>query len=1129
MRRLELLFALILFPAAALCQDATGRVLGTVIDASGAAVPDAAVTVTNAATQVTRVTRTNTEGFYQVLQVPIGAYGVTAEKAGFAKSTTAAEKLSINQSLRIDVRLEVGSTSQTVQVEGTASGVETVNSGLGGAITSRPIVDLPLNGRNVLDLMGLQAGVTEQRPSGGPTNSMYSVAGGRTDSTSYYLDGGLNNNLIDNSVVFNPNPDTIEEFRILTNNHAAEFGRNAGGIVSVVTKSGTNELHGSVFDYVRNDYFNANTFFNNRDGAPRPVLKRNQFGAAVGGPIVLPKLVNGRNRAFFMASYQGQRQSATTITSAVPVFTPAELTGDFSRSDNGLPDPAVVSFLQANPYYQSNPNSAARGIIDPAKIDSVARNYITAGLIPFAASGQVTPSGAEIRNRDEITGKTDLVITDNDRIAITLGAQRAPSTVPFGFNGGNTPGLPYTGNMRDYLANVSYTKIFSPELLNELRVVAQRANGVQAKPGVKAPTPQELRVQTTPDDATGPPLLGFADGLTVGFSPQGPTTIINNTYNFSDMITWTRGRHSLKAGFQFSPYQGNIKYDFYVNGSFFFYGPDTSVGSGNGRADFLMGLADEYFQSAAASTNIRSKWYAAFFQDEWRATKNLTPTLGVRYEYAQPKLDTAGRSFSLALGKKSTVFPNAPTGLLFPGDPCAPRGANFPDRNDWAPRFGFAWNPGGRNTTSIRGGFGVFYDILKAEDNLQYNGQAPFFGYADLLLSPSDGTGPATTMSDPFGNAGAVNPFPSRPPAQNIDFGAAGYLPFAGGGVYFVNPHLRTPYVYHYNLSVQRQVARDLVAEVSYVGSSSHKLTALIDVNPFVLGTRHRLFNTSPNNDDFSFSYLNQFDNVGSASYNSMEAGLEKRLSDVRILGKIYFKLGWTYAHNIDTTSGFRERNSSVPSYQPGLFRASSDEDLRHQVFFAGGWELPFDRVWKNGPKVLTRGWNLYPIFHWRTGFPLDVFAPLTTSRSNPGPSAAGDSANVHANVNGTVRIFDPKTQTVIGGRAGNYWFDPSVFSYSEFQAYGFDPVNNPSQRTYGTLGRNSFYGPHRTNLDLALSKRTPLWKERVNSEFRLEAFNVCNKAQFQQPSTFMTSSLFGQVSNTYAARELQLALRLTF
>ncbi len=1111
-----------------LAQESTGKILGIVTDQNGAVVPDAKITVTNVATKIARDTTTDKDGNFQVLSLPIGSYQVSAEKTGFKRSVSDQQKLLINQALRLDIKLETGSLSETVEVSADAAVIETVNPTLGQSVTSRPLVNLPLNGRNVLSLALLQPGVTEVNPGSGAAGS-FGISGGRSDSVTYLLDGGMNNNLLNNGVVMNPNPDAVAEFRILTSNYTAEYGRNGGGIVSVVTKSGTNSIHGSAFEFLRNNALNANTFFNNVDGLPREVLKRNQYGFTIGGPITIPKLIDGKDRFFFFAGFQGQKIVQTVTGEATTTYTPAELAGDFSHSnaDRTGPDAGVVAFLQANPFFQSNASLAAKGIIDPAKFNSVAKNYIKANLIPTDPNGRLITQGSATNDRDEITLRFDANTRGQDRLAVTLGGSRNPSTSPFTF--GAVPGYGISDNDRNYFANISYTSIFSATLLNEFRFTTQRRNRLQSVPIGKQPTASELGVGTTPDHPTGPPRLGFDSGLLVGFSGQGPTNLIDNTFVYSDTVSWSHGKHNWKFGAGFSPYQDNTVYDFYVNGEFDFY--LDGFGSGNDFANFLLGLPEEYFQFGEAPSDIRSKSTYAFVQDEWHIFKNLTLSLGLRYEYSQPKIDSRGRSFSLKLGQQSTVFKNAPIGVLFPGDQGAPKGANFPDKNDWAPRFGFAWDPKGNGRTSLRGGIGVFYDILKGEDNLQFNGQAPFFGYSDFLFNDLSGNPSHETnyFTAPYVAVGIPNSFPSHPPSPNIDFGASGFLPVGGGGVYYVDPHLRTPYTYQYNLSIERQLMKNLMVEAAYVGSSSHKLTSLVDANPFILGTSHRVFNAQPGTTDTSFSYLEEFRNVGTGSYNSLQLGLRKGLSETRFFGTTYFQLAYTYSHSIDTSSGFRNRNGEVPAYNSKQFRADSDFDVRQRLSFSGGWDLPFDRAWSSGPKRLTQGWSLYPIVSWRTGFPLDVFAGLSLSRTSAGPSGAGNRQLVRANLVGSgLTLFDPKTPQTFSSQVGNYYFDPANLTNTGFPTNA-QAIADPSVRTYGSLPRNSFRGPGRTNFDLGFSKSTPIFRERVKLEIKAEAFNVFNHAEFSNPVTTITDPLFGQIINTADPRILQVAAKITF
>jgi hypothetical protein len=952
----------------------------------------------------------------------------------------------------------------------------------------------------------------------------------------------------------NPNPDTIAEFKILTSDYTAEYGRNGAGVISVVTKSGSNTLHGSAFDFVRNTDFDANSFFNIIDGLPPNDLKRHQFGGTVGGPITIPHIINGKDRFFFFFGYQGQRQTETQVKSQVTTFTPAELQGNFSQAGpNGGPDPNVAAFLQANPYFASPNGNAAQAIIDPTKINPVAANYIAAGLIPTSPTGLLTSDGTDRDNNNELTGKVDFLISSKDKLSATIGGFRNPEFAPFGFNGANVPGYASLNQTNNYYLNIAYTRTFSSEKLNEFRATAQRHYFLGDKPATTLAPPSALGIGITPDLPNGPAILNWDSGLQIGFSPQGPRYEPGDTYAYSDTFTWVKGRNNWKFGGGFSAYQNNTVYDFYGDGYFFFLGPYASggIGSGNSFADFLLGIPNNLFEGPNAANDIRSKTTYAFLQDEWHVRSNLSLTLGLRYEYSTPKRDTEGRTFSIIPGDQSTRFPNAPLGLVFPGDKGAPEGVNFPDKDNFAPRIGFAWDPRNNGKTSIRGGFGIFYDVLKGEDNLQFNGAPPFYSETGPFYA-TVGPGQSTTvpyLSQPWTSGGfAASPFPSTPPTSSTDFVNAGFLPLdLSGGIYFVDPHLHTPYTYQYNLSVQHEIARNLMAEVNYVGSSSKGLTALEDINPFVLGTQNRTLNLSqsPTSEigtfcadnysaaDCPFASEPEFANVSFANYNSLEASLTKQVGDSRFFGTTYFTFAYTYAHSIDTASGFRNRTSQVPTYNIQQFRGPSDYDITHRISVSGDWDLPFDRSWASGPKWLLKGWALRPIFTWHTGFPLNVNGGFTTDPSSPGPSGAGDGylANaVFASGVTQLAIYDPKSnQSSLSGQCTSircaWYFNPN------------DLVPISSANTGYGLPRNFFRGPGLTNLDLTLAKTTQIY-ENLKAELRLDAFNVFNHTEFANPDTNIFSSTFGQIINTAdngvtnapgGPRILQVALRLAF
>jgi hypothetical protein len=1125
-------------------------VIGTVFDQQGAVVPGAKVSVINTETGAIRHTTTNPAGYFDVMALPIGMYKVSVEQQGFSKAVTQEQNLAINQSLRFDITLDVGQASQEVIVNAEVTGVETVNPTIGDSVMGSAIENLPLNGRNVLQLAQLQPGVTESNPGAG--GGGFSVSGGRTDAVTYLLDGGLNTDLLQNSVVFNPNPDAVAEFRILTSNYTAEYGRNGGGVISVVTKSGTRDLHGSVFDFLRNDALDANSFFTKRAGLPKDALKRNQYGGTLGGPMMIPGILRNRDRNFFFVSYQGQKQTQSVVQTSIPTFTPDEAKGDFSTSYNGGPDPSVEAFLAANPSYAAGP-----AIINKSKIDPVAAEYFSNELIPTSSTGILNSSEGSTDDRNELSIKLDFMPTNADKITISLGGNRVNQLLPFGDSSANVPGYDDTTKQNQYFVNAAYLKTISMSLLNDFRFTVQRSYDLNDTAVESLPTPGKLGILINPDISYGPSSLYFDNGLATGFNLNGPTTFPDTTWSYSDTLTWSKGRSNWKFGAGYSAYQDNLRYSYAADADYQFGDNGRPNSIGNQFADFLLGNTAGFEQGPSAPNNIRTKATYFFGQDELRVNNRLTLTLGLRYEYNTPKRDTLGRTDGIMPGLQSTRFAAAPAGLVFPGDKGAPEGLYFPDKRGFAPRVGFAWTPWKSGKTSIRGGAGVFFDLLNGRDNIDQNGAQPFasYEYFGFYTEPSFAPGVNSALKDPYGVSGVNNAFPT-PPASSITDWIKSFGPF---NATTDDPNIRSPHIIQYNLSLQQEIRPSLVATVSYVGSASRKLVVAKYFNPMILGTTNRILNQNQNNATIAAEcalidpatsacpFIGQFPvytNGGNAFYSGLQSSLTKQLGDTKI-GKLYFTLSYTLSHSIDNASGRANRSRFLPYYSPNAFRASSDFDVRNTIIFNSGWDLPFDRLWANGPKQLTAGWRVSPILNFRNGFPLTVNASYPSMGDNdPGSSGAGDPSLTNAlfaTGYSFVKTLKPSTSSLT-------YFDPGTFTNAQYVSVLDDPVNgvpcsqqvaghefasrdcilsNTSLRTYGTP-RNLFRGPGRTNLDLSFAKSTQIFA-RLNSELRLDAFNILNHTQFLNINTNLNGSTFGQVTTTYDPRILQLALNLKF
>jgi hypothetical protein len=1133
-------------------------------DVSHAVVVGAKVTLKNTDTNISRSVTTDKDGDYLFTLVPIGTYGLTVEQGGFSTYVRTGITLEINQNAHLDVNLKVGASNQVVEVNGNVTQVDTISATLGKVETTERILQLPLVERDTLQLGLLQAGVFAPDQDDGSGNP-YSVSGQRSESMTFLLDGADNNDFLGNNIVVDPNPDAVAEFKILTNNYTAEYGRTSGGIVNQVIKSGTNSVHGSAFEFFRNTALDASDYFLQSV----PVLRRNLFGGTVGFPIVKDKL-------FFFASYQGTRRSEGQNPGPIPVLSMAERSGDFSEL---LPNTQLYDPTTGNAYDSNQ-----------VPVDPVIANYITNYLPPpnVPNKNEFEADPVATIKEDQFIFRADYNPTNRDVISGVYIFQDSPDTYPFEIvngasTGGDVPvGSGFTDAHRFQTGNISWTRTISPTIVNEFRVAANRVATYTAVPTTTT-SPSALGFLTVnPDDSKGtaPPIMFVNGGFNLGPSPQGPTKIHDTTFQYQDTLSWTKGRHDLKFGADLRWVENNFNYDFYNNGSFTFgeFGPQTNgTFTGNNFADFVGGFFDNYYQFSNAVYGIRTHSLYFFGQDAWKATKKLTLSYGLRYEYNSPQRDPRNEIIGWYPGQQSQVFPMAPQSFLYPGDPGTPnRGLIYPDRNNFAPRFGFAWDALGDAKLVVRGGFGIFYDIEDGALNLQFGGQPPFGyvannypcfeppGNTDGCLSAQPN---GSYVADPFqtANTGYSDPYPYIASGNYGSFFTPA-LPFA----YAVSPHFRTPYAENFNLGFQYQITKDMMIEAAYVGSMSRKAIASNETNYPLLATLQQQYNLnggyyglnpecarplaacdSPT-DPYGLPAGAQqiYTNVSGAnsSSNQFQLTVDKRLSH-----GVQFRLAYTNAKTIDVSSGFRARSSSFTDpTNPRLDRGLADFDAPQRLVISPIWQIPLGNNGNSFTQELIGGWTVAAIASFQSGNPFTLYSENNSAELDNGlerPDVVGP-VQVYKNPR-QVRTFNidpsdpvhyscvtPNTDPVTGNESvtGNFYFSPmnAVCAVGP-PVGGSDSDLTPGGVplfTFGNMGRNVLRGPGINNWDISIAKNIKL-TESKSLEFRSEFFNAFNHVQFYSPTSqngaIGFDGLFGQVTSDRGPRVIQFALKLYF
>ncbi len=1098
--------ALFVFTSVALGQN-TGTISGTVQDQSGAVVAGANVKAQNPATNFSRETVSATNGFYRFDQLPVGTYTITTEAAGFKTSVTQSVALSVNDALTLDIKLEVGQVSEIVTVSEAPSAVNTETSVLGRTVDNRTLNDLPIlsgaNGRNPLALAPLQAGVM---PAGqvGP----FSVNGQRAQSNNFLLDGGDSNDLAINvpDAVQGFSPDALQEFRILTNTYSADVGRNSGAVVALITKSGTNEYHGNIFHFFRNRVLNATPFFNNAAptfvGLRKPQFNTNEYGGTIGGPLHLPRfgeggrsIISGTDRTFFFFSYLGfQRRQGVSQTATVP-------------------------------------NQAQRNIINAVGTPEA---KALLALIPAANSGNTLFSSASNSlDREQFSIRGDHRFSEKNSMFITFFNEDQTFADPFAFGGSTIPGFGTTGDLRFTNVVVSDFHTFSARSVNEFRFSWHQRDTLSVVP-VNKTSPADLGIEgIVPDDpsAIGPPRVDITGFSTFGNTIQGPQGRDDNTFQVVDNFSHNRGNHHLKWGGEYRNYYQNQVFTFINNGLYFFTGDMVSIlgkplipGLTAALSDFARGDVLEYVQNSAGTPRYETQNYSGFIMDDWKVRTNLTLNLGLRYELDTPLVDSEDRVNTFRPGQKSTVFPTAPVGMVFPGDAGIPRSTYQTDKNNFGPRVGFAWDVLSNGRLSLRAGYGLYYDTVISETTLQFLTAPPF------AIQPfSD----CTTIDNPFANPLCTNPIPQPFPFTPVEPGGTfDFANVAPIGMTINDPDFKTPYSHQYNMNIQWEFMKNYLLEVGYVGTAGINLLTRREINPALLiganpstanTNQRRFFNQNhPDTADFGgpvFGGITNQETSANSNYNSLQVTVSKRFSD-----GLYFQNAYTWSHCIDNSSGLR---SNTRFDDPRADRGNCDQDIRHRNVLSYIYELPFYKDQNGFVGKILGGWQMSGVTVLQTGTPFNITEPTDRSLTGAGanrPDVVGT---------GQLEFFNPRnTDSTLGGpnRSFNGTGGGTATAATNpfFRRVGSGTSLALGAGRFGTLGRNVFHGPGDIIFDFTMMKRTRVGENKV-IEFRSEFFNIFNHANFGNPNGNIGNANFGRITTTRDPRLIQFALKFHF
>ncbi len=1061
-------------------QSTSGRIVGAVTDGTGTALPNVTIRVTNIDTNAARTVVSDEAGGYSVPNLPIGNYEVSAERSGFKRYQRRPIKLDVDQTARIDVKMEVGELSESVTIEGSAPLIESERSSIGQVVENKTIVQLPLNGRNFIRLGSLMPGTTRGAPANTTVrsrqeNEALTANGQRPEYNNYTLDGIDNNAMNLGLAVLIPSIDAIQEFKVQTANYSAEFGRAAGAIVNVAIKSGTNDLHGTAYDFVRNDIFDARNTF-----APtKNPLRRNQFGGTIGGPVELPKSIfgpfaySGINRTFFFFSYEGLRERRSS-TKGFIVPTAAQRNGDFTGEPT-IYDPFNLGAGGARTPFPNNRIPAER-------IDPISRRVLALFPLPNNSdkARNYTQQFSDPIDGDQIQIRADHAITPNDQLMLRYSwSDRVNSTRTIAFNGDTTFNRPRG-------AVIGYTRALAPTVINEFRFGTQRYSFdfLPEGLGTDGITPLGLPAFGATGNFLRYPSIIIRNLAGLGGNNALPVFRAENTFQWIDNLSFALGGHSIKVGGEVRRYQLNNFQPQTSAGEYTFNGAFTGVRDSqyvNGLADFLLGLPNQERILNTAGYNptyLRNTRASLYIQDDYQVSPRLTLNLGLRWERDGNWTEKYDRWAYFDFKTGQVVYPKTAqipfTTFPYPFRFDDIESFKKPSNKAFAPRIGFAIRPFADNSTVVRGAFGVFWGqaIISVISNT-VSTPPPYFLRQTL-------TSGSTTPELRFGIFPGASPDQSLP--TNPSFFTHDPSTFTNG------------YVQQWNLGIERQLPQDLAVKASYVGSRGNHLDLRYEGNPALppgpgsIQPRRRYPNIGS---------ITVGDSVGFSTYHSLQLSAEKRFSK-----GLQFLAGYTWSKSLDTASSWGGLGSEnfLPQDPTRVFldKGRSAFDLRHRFTLSFVYEIPFrpENKLLNGA---LGGWQATGIVTFQTGFPFTVLV------NGDIPNIGAGAGNTRANLVGDPRVDNPTIDR---------WFNTSAF-------------RQPDPFTYGSAGRNILDGPGRREFDFSLMKVFS-FTERHRLQFRAEFFNFFNHPNYGLPNAQVGNTAFGTI-RAADNREMQFALKYVF